>query len=206
MTITLPTDYTFTADAAVTTDAGDGFVESISADMTAITAVIPPGSTGAATLTGLSASFLPGVPLTLPTVDEVAAVGTPIGGDSPAAAPDITTPALDATTTFFDAGGFTGADISGDGGVGAQYYKFTVTEAGSYSFSTSWPGAADVDAVVCFDPACSDGAFVGASADNPEEGSATLDPGTYYYVAVLFAGTPPPFVRLDLTHEAPPAP
>ncbi len=204
VTITLPASYKFGPDAGVTTDLADAVVLSFSADSTAIDVVLPPGSSGPLTLNGVAASFLPGLPLSLPTVDEVTAVGTPVGGATTAAASPIPVPALDATTTFFDggSGGFTGGDISGDGGVGAQYYSFTVTEAGHYDFTTDWGNAADIDAALCFDAACNDGTFIGASADQPETGGADLTPGTYYVAVVLFAGTAPPFIRLDIAHSA----
>ena len=204
VTITLPANFKFGPDAAVITVLDTALVVSFSADSTAINAVLPPGSTGPLTLAGVNASFLSGLALSLPTIDEVNAVGTPIGGATTAAASPIPVPALDATTTFFDggSGGFTGGDISGDGGVGAQYYSFTVTEAGHYDFTTNWGNTADIDAALCFDAACSDGTFIGASADQPETGGADLTPGTYYVAVVLFAGTAPPFIRLDIEHTA----
>lgn len=204
ITITLPAGYTFGADATVETDLGPGVVQSVAADGTSLTAIIPPGSTGAVTLSGVSADFLPGLPLSLPSIDAVTAGATGLAGtDAPGTAPAITVPAAGATVTLFDVGTFTGADITGDGGVAAQYYKFTVTDSASYSFATSWPGAADVDAVVCFDTGCSDGAFVGASTNNPETGSVALSPGTYYYSVVLFGGAAPPFVQLSITQDLP---
>jgi hypothetical protein len=205
VTITLPAGYTFGADATVESAQGTGFVQSLSADGTSITAIIPPGSTGPLTLGGVSATFLPGLPLTLPSIDVVSAGVTAMAGtNAPASAPEVAVPAVDGTTNFFDTGTFPGADLTDDGGIGAQYYKFVVTEAGKYSFSTAWTGGADIDAVVCSDATCSDGGtFVGASSDNPEVGDADLVPGTYYYVAVLFGGAPPPFFSVSLTHNAP---
>jgi len=206
ITITAPAGFKFGPNATVATVQGDGFVTGFSADSTAITALIAPGSSGPVTLGGLTADFLPGVELTLDTNDPVTAGTTGLTGtDAPGTAPEIAVPALDATLNFFDTGTFTGTDITGDGGVGAQYYKFVVTEAGNYHFVTNWTGGADIDAVVCFDAACSDGAFVGASTNVPEDGSVALDPGTYYYAAVLFGGAAPPFFSLSLTHEAPPS-
>jgi hypothetical protein len=205
ITITLPAGYTFGADATVESAQGTGFVQSLSADGTSITAIIPPGSTGPLTLGGVSATFLPGLPLTLPSIDVVSAGVTAMAGtNAPASAPEVAVPAVDGTTNFFDTGTFPGADLTDDGGIGAQYYKFVVTEAGKYSFSTAWTGGADIDAVVCSDATCSDGGtFVGASSDNPEVGDADFVPGTYYYVAVLFGGAPPPFFSVSLTHNAP---
>jgi hypothetical protein len=202
ITITAPAGYKFGPNAAVASVAGDGFITGFAADSTSVTAIIPPGSTGVLTLTGLTADFLPGVELTLDTDAEVAAGTTQLAGtDAPGTAPEIPVPALDGTINFFDTGAYTGADITGDGGLGAQYYKFVVTEAGNYHFVTNWTGGADLDAVVCFDAACSDGAFAGSGTTQPEDGTLTLDPGTYYYAVVLFGGAAPPFFSLTLTHE-----
>jgi hypothetical protein len=205
VTITLPANYKFGPNTTVTSDLGDAFISSFAADSTSITAVLPPGSTGPLTLNGVNASFLPGLDLSLPTADVVTAVGTPVGGDTPAAAAPVPTPALDASTTFFDAGGFTGADVTGDGGVGAQYYSFTVTEAGDYHFVTDWAGAADLDALVCTNPAgCV--TFAGTGTTQPEDGTLTLAPGSYTIVIVLFAGAAPNFFKLTIDHAATPAP
>jgi hypothetical protein len=208
VTITLPASYKFGPNTSVTTDLADAFISSFSADSTAITVVLPPGSSGPLTLNGVNASFLPGLDLSLPTADPVTADGTPTGGATPAAGPAIPVPALDASTTFYDGGtgGFTGADITGDGGVGAQYYQFVVTEAGHYAFTTNWGNTADIDAVICADAACNAGAAIGATAAQPETGAQDLTPGTYYIAIVLFAGTAPPFIRLDIEHTATPAP
>jgi hypothetical protein len=205
VTITLPAGYKFGPNAAVTSDLGDGFITSFAADSTSIVAVIPPGTNGPLTLNGVNASFLPGLDLSLPTADVVTAVATPVGGDTPAAAAPIPTPALDGTTVFFDGSAFTGADVTVDGGVGAQYYSLTVTEAGDYTFTTDWPGAADLDPWVCVTAAgCA--TIAGSGIDQPEEGTLTLTPGTYIVSIVLFAGSPPDFIKLTIAHAATPAP
>jgi hypothetical protein len=206
MTITAPAGYKFGADAGVATATGGvGFVTGFSADSTAVSVIIPPGTTGALTVSGLQADFLPGVSLSLPSIDTVAAGTTPLAGTgSTATAPTIPVPPLDGTTNFFDAGAFTAPDITGDGGVGAQYYKIVVTEAGNYHFVTNWAGGSDLDAVVCSDAACNTGAFAGTGITQPEDGTLALTPGTYYYSVVLFAGSPPGYFALSLTHEAPP--
>jgi len=204
VTITLPAGYKFGADATVASNLGPGFVESVAADGSSLTALIPPGSTGAVTLGGVTADFLPGIPLTVPSIDPVAASATGLPGtDDPATAPTIPTPAAGQTVTLFDVGTMTGADITGDGGVGAQYYKLTVVDSAAYTFTTSWTGAADIDEVVCFDAGCSDGDFVGATANNPESGSVDLTPGTYYFSVVLFAGGAPQYFQMSVTQELP---
>ena len=205
VTFTLPAGYTFSADAGVETNLGTGFVQSVAADGSSLTATIPPGSIGPVTLSGVAAGFLPGLPLTLPSVDPVSASATGLPGtDAATTAPEIAVPAAGETLNLFDAGTFTGADITGDGGLAlAQYYKFTVADSATYSFVTSWPGASDLDAIICFDTACSDGVLAGASANNPESAKVALDVGTYYFAVVLFAGSVPPFLSLSITQELP---
>jgi hypothetical protein len=206
VTITLPAGYTFGADATLESALGPGIVQSVAADGTSLTAIIPPGSVGPVTLGGLAADFLPGLPLTLPSIDSVSASATGLPGtDAATTAPELPVPALGETVSLLDAGTFTGADITGDGGLAlAQYYKITVADSGAYTIATSWPGVADVDEVLCFDVACSaDPAFDGASANNPESATFDLDAGTYYLGIVLFAGGAPPYFQLSLTHEVP---
>ena len=90
-------------------------------------------------------------------------------------------------SAFYDGAAFTGADLTTDGGLGAQYYKFTVAEAGDYTFLTNWDNDADLDMELCRDATCSDGGeFLGTGVDQPEEATVTLEPGTYYFVVVFF--------------------
>jgi hypothetical protein len=206
-TITLPEGYTFGSTAAVQSNLGPGLVQSISSDGTSLSVVLIPGSVGPLTLSGVSFVNLPGVPISLPSIDPVAASTTPLAGtESPATAPSIPVPPLNGVVNFFDTGTFANPDITGDGGVGTQYYKVTITEAGDYDFSLSWPGAADapdMDAVLCSDAACAGGVFAGAGNTLPEEKKITLVPGTYYYSVVLFAGSPPPRIQITVSHVPP---
>lgn len=205
VTITLPANYKFGPNTTVESDLGEGLITSFAADSTSVVVVLIPGSNGPLTLNGVNASFLPGLDLTLPTADAVTASATAVGGATPAAAAPIPTPALDATTVFFDGSDFTGADVTVDGGLGAQYYSLTVTEAGDYQFVTDWGGAADLDPWVCVTAAgCA--TIAGSGGDHPEDGTLSLTPGTYIVSVVLFAGSPPAFVKLSITHTATPAP
>jgi hypothetical protein len=171
----------------------------------------PPGAVGLVTINGVLLDAAPQFSLSLTNVDTmtVDSAVTPLTGTtSTATAPDaLTQPALGESTGFFDGGAFTGADITADGGIAAKYYKFTVTESASYHFITNWAGAADLDAEVCSDAACSDGGvFAGTGVDQPEDGSLVLAPGTYYVVVVLFAGTAPANFSVQVTNDGPPAP
>lgn len=208
VTITLPAGFKFDATAAGETDRGPLLVQSFSVDSTAIVVLVPPGSVGPVTLSGVQVGFLPGVSLTgIPTDATVTADATPLlGTGATGTAPAVPVPTLGTSTAFFDVGVFTGADITGDGGLGAQYYKFIVTQAGDYTITTNWVGAADIDAIMCFDAACGGGAFVGTGSTQPEQGTISLTPGTYYYSVVLFAGAAPSDFSAQISAVATPAP
>jgi hypothetical protein len=208
VTITLPTGFKFGVGAAVSSLlTGPGIIESISADSTSADVLLAPATTGSLTIDSITVDFVPGVKFSLPTVDTVA-VGalTPAPGtDSPSTAPSLTVPPVDGTTGFFDVGTFTAADLSTDGGVGAQYYKFTVTEDGDYTFTTNWDNTSDIDMEICSDVTCSDGGmFIGAGNTQPETALVTLTAGVYYFDVVLFAGAPPGSVSIKLEHTATP--
>jgi hypothetical protein len=204
--ITLPSGFAFHADATVESDLGPGVVLSFSADSTSISALIPPSSTGPLTLGGFGAAFLPGLSLTLATADPITAAAS-VGTESTGTAPSVPVPAAAGDSTIFLGGGaFSGADITGDGGSGAQYFKVTVTQAGDYKFVTGWANDADVDNVVCFDANCATADFSGASSSNPETSSVTLTPGTYYLCVVLFAGTAPGSFSVKILNVPPAVP
>jgi hypothetical protein len=183
--------FTFLPEAAISVGGKPALI--LSNDGASVTFLPVPGSTGPALVEGIAVNFLPTAPLSLETTTEIS-VPAFTGTESPATAPAIPVPAAGGSVLIYDGGVFAGADITGDGGVGAQYYTFTVTEAGDYHFVTDWVGDdTDIDAIVCFDAACSDGAFAGTGVTHPEDGTLTLAPGTYYFVSVLFAGPPVPF-------------
>ena len=209
ITITLPAGYKFVGTPGVSTDQGVGIVQSVAVDSLSLVAVLPLGSSGALTVDSVQADFIPGVPLSIPTEATVTVDATPIAGTgSTATAPALPVPAIGGTTGFFDAGVFTAADITADGGVGAQYYRLVVTEAGDYTITTDWPAtsAADIDAVLCPDAACTGGGtFAGSGTTHPEEGTLTLTPATYFLAVVLFSGAPTPFgIKISAAATPPP--
>jgi len=210
VTVTLPAGYKFVTGAAVSSDLGTGIVTSVAPDSNSLSVVLLPGSSGPLTLSGVEADFLPGLPLNgLPTVDVITVGATPVAGTgSTATAPTLTVPALDATSGFVDVGTFTAADPTVDGGVGAQFYKLVITEAGDYTITTDWPtaSASDLDAVQCPSTGCAGASvFVGTGTTHPEQGTLTLAPGTYFLAVVLFAGTPTQFsIQIDHTATPPP--
>jgi hypothetical protein len=194
VTVTLPAPYQAGDAVTITSDIGPGLLIAAPVGGTTVQGLLAPGST-VANVVGAVLPFAASIPLTNPIVAPVAVDPASFAGsDNPNTAPSVNfIPAIGGTGGFADGGAFTGADITGDGGVGAQYYKFTVAEAGDYTFTTTWFGASDLDPVVCFDAGCNDGAFAGTGVDQPEQGTLTLAPGTYYWVTVLFAGAPTGF-------------
>jgi hypothetical protein len=201
--------YIFGPDATVTFDAGDAIVLSISEDGKTITILPPPGATSKGIVGGLIVPYLPQVAVSDST--DVALAISPTVPSQPGTDDITTAPDITGVSAFYDGGAFTGADITGDGGLSlAQYYKFTVAEAGDYTFTTNWGNDSDIDQIICFDIDCNDGAFVGAGDEQPETGTVTLEPGTYYYVPVLFAfGTSaakPPWLSLQVGIAPPSAP
>jgi hypothetical protein len=194
--------FTFLDGAVVVVGADIAITNSVAGDGSSVTFTPTPGATGTLTVDSVD---VVGFPLTLASTAAAITVSSTIptlaGTDDPATAPAITVPAAGERTSFFDAGSFTGADITFDEGVGAQYYQFTITEAGDYTFTTQWSNVADVDGIICSDVACSDGgAAAGDLVSQPEEGTLTLTAGTYYYVVVLFEGEVPDWINPTIGH------
>ena len=161
--------YTFLPNAAITIGGAPALI--LNNDGTTVSFLPVPGTTGPATIDNIAVNFLPTTPLSLETTTEVT---TPAltGKEAPATAPEIPVPAAGASTLLYDGGPFTAPDITPDGGAGAQYYKFVVTDAGDYNFVTNWVGEADFDPVVCADVACASAQFAGTGLDHPENGTA----------------------------------
>jgi hypothetical protein len=217
ITVTAPAGYKFLPNAFVTFGADPAVTLSRSADGLSMivlpqpafpdpTEIPPTAKFRTATIDSVEAAYIPGVPLVLPTTDSVLIplLDTVPGHDAPGTAPVIPTPALGEVSGFFDTGGFGGTDISDDSGEGAQYYQFTMTEAGSVNITLNWPASsvADLDLILCSDISCSDGGnLVAAGASHPESGDYNLAAGTYYIVAAFFASADPPDfpTRIDLT-------
>jgi hypothetical protein len=193
--ITAPAPLRFSPGATVTFDAGGAIPVAEAEDGSSITIFPPPGTTSTGAINGLVPAYAPDLP-PVPGVTDVAltinaTVPSQPGTDAPATSPDIGT-----ATAFFDGGAFAGADITGDGGVGAQYYQFTLAEDADVTVTVNWANDADVDLVLCFDVACGviDGTAV--TIDQPETATYSLTAGTYYIAAVLFEGLPPDWVSI----------
>jgi hypothetical protein len=208
ITITAPAGFVFASDAIISFGVDTAVVISRAVDGTSMTFVPVPAfvaGTFPGTVSGALSDLFNTVPLTISSVDSVAIPGIAAvaGTGAPGTAPNLNGPAVGTSAVIFDAGTFTGADITGDGGLGAQYYKVTITEAGDYKFTTNWVGnplAPDMDAVLCFDTGCAVSASAGITSGQPESATLTLIPGTYYLAVVLFDGTVPPRISVQVDH------
>jgi hypothetical protein len=202
VTITLGTGYKFGGSGGAQVNGVDAIPQSVAPDSSAISVLPPPGTVGPLTVTGVVPGYAPTLSFDLPTADSISvdSLAPAPGTNSPSTAPALLIPGAGATSSFFDIGTFTAADITGDGGVGAQYYKLDITEAGTYGFSVNWANTSDVDILLCNDTACSAADFLSKGNIQPEEDSRDLAPGTYYLAVVLFAGSPPTTASITLTH------
>jgi hypothetical protein len=197
--------FTF-VDPAVVAVAGDSSAIVTGQTASTITFLPAPGSTGKLGVGSVDVVGF-GLPLTstAPAITTSSTVPSLPGTGSTATAPPIPVPALDGTTGLYDAATFP-ADLLGQGAAIDQVYRVVITTAGDYTFTLNWDGAADVDAYICGVADCSDFDFFAATSDHPEVGTLTLAPGTYYFVAELFAGTPPTWISIKLQHTATPPP
>jgi hypothetical protein len=189
ITVTAPAGFNFSAVSGIVVGGDTGVVVAHAVDGTTVSFVARPGldtlpATNVVTVIGATSGLYPTVPLTLPTVDSmtVAPVASVAGTAAQGTAPTFPAPVVGAVTAFFDKGTFTGADVLGVGGSGAQYYKIAVADTADYSVSVGWDGATDLDGYLCpsADPICAaSGFFLGSGTANPEASILTLPPDTY---------------------------
>ncbi len=210
LVITLPAGYKFGAGASASVNDAPGIVQSVSADSSSLTVLLPPGQTGAVTVDGVAVDFAPGVLFSLPTSDSVA-VGavTPLSGTgAPGSAPSITIGDVGTTTAFYDGGTFDYPAPIFEGAFGlfpSRLYKITVAAPTTLTVALDWPSPEDLGIYFFNADAVTEtgDAFDGSTA--PEGGDVTLAPGTYYMAIVNFNETNPPYFSLSVTTGEPPA-
>jgi hypothetical protein len=203
------TGFHFDTNATVAFGGTAALILNRSADSTVVSVLPQPGSLGPGSLDRIFPAVLPQFRLNLPTKQStvVAPLSAIPGDDDPSTAPAVSTPSGPGDhTAFFDAGTFTGADITGDGGFGAQYYKLTVATAGDVTITTDWDNDADMDQVLCFDVGCVGEDFTAATAAQPESATYTLTAGTYYLAIVFFdvdprSGKPPTKLTVTMSEK-----
>jgi hypothetical protein len=122
------------------------------------------------------------------------------GSNATTTGPIINAPAaVGGSTLLYDRGTFNGNIF---GTPADQAYRLVVSVAGSYRVTTGWNNPADVDVAKCAATNCSDAVFFAATSANPESGTLTLTPGTYYLVLNLFAGSVPGWVSIQVDHTS----
>ena len=194
--------FSFVEPGAVTVGGSAAIVTGQTA--TSLTFLPLPGSTGNVAVGAVDVvGFGLALPSTAPTVTTSSTVPSLPGTGAAATAPPLPIPALNGTTGLYDAATFQADIFAPDVD---QVYRVNIATAGDYTFTVGWDNAADVDVAICGVADCSDADFFAATAANPESGTLTLAPGTYYLVADLFAGDAPTYLSFEISHAATPPP
>ena len=176
--VTMPAGYSLAADASFVSgiDEIPGLVFEVAADGSSAKVALPPGISSPLTISGVMVAFLPGTPLTIPTV---ASASRASQGDYTIAGvlPALPT-AVGGTLTFSDAY----AEFE-------QFYQFTVTQTTTLQITTSWEdGDNDYDVAFWDDTGafiCYCGSFTGSM---PEVSTHQFAPGTYYVSPEFYSG------------------
>jgi hypothetical protein len=204
--ITAPAGFVFQALASDTvTIGGQPAVNQSGGSGNTLTVIPIPGTSGAATISGVSPSIAPQFVATMNTLDTTSAPAlTPLEGTGDiTTAPSLTIPGAGSGITINDAGAFDGdgADCCFDGAV--RFYKLTVASTTTLTGTLDWFQGQDMglywmeaDGVTPVDPT-----FAGDSqgaGGHPETSTVTLAPGTYFVGAVNFSAATPSFFSLTL--------
>jgi hypothetical protein len=183
LVITLPAGFKFGAGAGANVAGAAGITTSVAPDSTSATVILPPGTTGTITVDSVAVDFVPGVLFSLPTTETVTVgAATPLPGtDNPATAPALAIPPPGGATGLYDAPDFA-ASVN-------RFYRLDITEPGDYDITLNWDLGSDLDMILCFDAACSDGDAQAATGAHPEHGVFTIEtPVTYYVLVNDYAG------------------
>jgi hypothetical protein len=202
VTLTAPSGYTFAPDVAVLFGADSAVINSVAPDGSSLAFQVLPGTTGPATVAGVNVSFIPGAPLTLPTVDAITASSTitPLAGtDAPGTAPALPlVPGL-----LVDAGPYGGsAELAPGQSFPTRWYSFTIAEDGDYDITLDWASAEDLGAYFFLPDgttAAGDPADAGGGGAHPETVTNTFTAGTYLVGVVNFSATDPASFSLKIT-------
>jgi hypothetical protein len=124
-----------------------------------------------------------------------------VGTGATATAPALPVPgAAGQSSSTYDDAVFTAADITGDGGVGAQYYRITLAAPTTLTISiSSADDVPDLDGVLCSDLTCSAPDFSLASTAHHESAAVALAAGTHILAVVNFDGAPTDWVNVTIT-------
>jgi hypothetical protein len=169
-----------------------------------------PGSSGTVHVEGvLVGAFAMSLPATTPPLTAGTSVAPLEGTDDPTAAPTIEAPPLGGSRGIVDGRSY-GYDGCGDLGIDCQIYKLVIYDAGTYGFHLGWPNPADLalyvlsaDGRTPTSIACN--SLGRGTANQPEECSGDLTPGTYYVAVVPLhpdIDPNPDWIRVSVTTEA----
>lgn len=195
--------FSFQPTAAVTVAGAPAIINARAVDGSSITFQVVPGTIGAVVVDSAFLTTLPQFPLSLAARDTIVAgpVSALAGTGSTTTAPNTDAPAAPGLgAAIFDAATFTAPDITGDGGVAAQYYKLTLAAPATLHITiASDNGVPDLDGVLCSDTACSAPDFSLASVAHDEAADVTLPAGVTYLAVVNFDGGASSAVNVSIT-------
>ncbi len=198
LTVTPASGLRFRKTSVVTFGGRPSIFRSVSADSLTMRVSPVVGAAAVASVTNVILTFLPAVPLTLPTTNQLTVAGTRYAGtDDPSTAPAIALPAVGDSIEFADRWDPTLID---------QFYLINVASLGTYTFTTDWDGGADVDALRCpsTSPGCTSGiGSLGATSAHPEVATVTLggtagSTGAQRVWINLYAGAAPTWIRIKI--------
>jgi hypothetical protein len=206
LVITLPSGYKFGTGAGASLGGAAGIVQSVAADSSSITVLLPPGGTGAVTVDSVQVDFVPGVLFSLPTPDSVTVglVTPQTGTNSVASAPTLTLPPTDdGALAFFDGGTYDFSSVNGP----ARLYKFVVTDSVDLTTTVDWPSTEDLGLYFyAADGATDVGATpadAGGAGAHPETATNTFAPGTYIMGVTNFSATNPAYYGITISATTP---
>lgn len=182
-------------------------------DSTHMVIFVPPGYNNVIKPTKLFNAAQPFYNLSLPMADSMHVDSLPqngLGDDDQinGTVGQITVPSLQVgeSYVFWDNGTFTAPNVPNAGGP-QQWVEVAVTDAGTYTFTASWDGSADVDNYLFVLGATTFGGLIGdcgSCGANPEVVTTyvPLTAGQHInYVAVLFDGAKPTRLRVTVTRD-----
>ena len=207
VTITAPAGFIFgpLATDSVTIGGQLAVNQSLGAGGSSITVIPIPGSSGVATIAGVSPSAAPQFVLTMNTVATTSspALVPLVGTDDPATAPTLTIPTPGNSVTINDAGSFDGPSDCCFGGP-TRLYKFTLAATTTLTFTVDWFQGQDLgvyitqaDAITTINAGDN---FGGGPTGHPETVSLTLPAGTYFAAIPNFGPGAPSFFKLTISN------
>ncbi len=198
VTLTLDPAFQFAPTAEVSFQGSVSTLTTVAGGGGSLTFRAPTAGAGLPIVSGVIATSLPQIVLTLPADDTVFISSTVIplaGTGSAATAPTLEIPSSGQSATLVDAGTPFGADPGcfAVGGFNCRLYTFTLAADQDVDFSGTWNSSTDLglyitDAAFSGSLSAFDCDGHGAGAGNqPEECTVSLTAGTYFVEVVTFA-------------------